>query len=172
MAQLNGSFDSGQHDDMNNSFEPIPAGEYMAMVKESDIKTTAKGNGKYIKLKFEIIQGEFKGRFIWTNLNIINPNPVAVEIAQKELATLCRAVGKAVIQDTNQLHGIPFKMKIKIKPAKGDYPAGNEPVGYSPATVMSSADPSEVEGDFGEEPQTTGSESVEENHNDEIPWGE
>lgn len=136
MAQLNQTFDSGQHDEMNSGFEPIPTGDYLARIVESDIKDTNKKNGKYIKLKFEIMEGEFKGRFIWTNLNIINPNPVAVEIAQKELATICRAVGKAVIQDTQELHGIPLKMKVKIKPAKGDYPAGNEPCGYSSATVQ------------------------------------
>jgi len=137
MANLGGTFDSGQHEDMNTGFDPIPAGDYIAMVVESEIKTTSKKNGKYIKLKFRIEEGEFKGRFIWTNLNIINPNPVAVEIAQKELATLCRAVGKAVIQDTQELHGIPIRMKVKIKPAQGDYPAGNEPCGYAPATVLS-----------------------------------
>jgi len=147
MAELGAAFDSGKHEDMNTGFDPMPAGEYMAQVIESDVLTTAKKNGKYIKLKFKILQGEFKGRFIWTNLNIVNPNPIAVEIAQKELATLCRACGKAVIQDTQELHGIPIKMKIKIKPAKDDYPAGNEPIGYKPATVGAQAqDPSQLEG--------------------------
>lgn len=136
MTQLNTAFDSGQHDDMNSSFDPIPAGEYLAIVKESDLCTTVKKTGKYIKLKFEIIKGEFKGRFVWTNLNIINPNPIAVDIAQKELATICRAVGKRVIKDTQELHGVPFKLKIKIKPAKADYPAGNESIGYAIAAVI------------------------------------
>lgn len=147
MAQLGQAFDSGQHDDMNTGFNPMPAGVYIAQVVESEIKDTSKKTGKYIKLKFEILKGEFKGRFVWTNLNIVNPNPVAVEIAQKELATLCRACGKAVIQDTQELHGIPIKMKIKIKPAKDDYPAGNEPIGYKPATVGAGAtNPAEAEG--------------------------
>lgn len=136
MAQLGQAFDSSQHDDMNSGYDPIPAGVYPAKVVESELKNTSAGTGKYIKLKFQILQGEFKGRYIWTNLNIINPSPVAVEIAQKELATLCRAVGKGVIQDTQELHGIPIDMKVKIKPAKGDYPAGNEPCGYAPINTM------------------------------------
>lgn len=140
MAKLGKSFDSGQHDDMNSGFDPMPKGEYLSAVVESDIKDTSKKTGKYIKLKFEILKGEFKGRFVWTNLNIVNPNPVAVEIAQKELATLCRACGKGVIEDTQQLHDIPILMAIKIKPAKGDYPAGNEPTGYKPATAAASHD--------------------------------
>ena len=146
MAKLGATFDSGQHEDMNTGFDPMPADEYIAQVIESEVLTTVKKTGKYIKLKFAILKGEFKGRFVWTNLNIVNPNPVTVEIAQKELATLCRACGKAVIKDTQELHGIPILMKIKIKPAKDDYPAGNEPIGYKPATVGATAqNPTETE---------------------------
>lgn len=163
MAELGGSFDSGKHDDMNSGFDPIPAGEYLAKVVESDFLQNSKKNGKYIKLKFEIIQGEFKGRFIWTNLNVLNPSQVAVDIANKELATLCRAVGVPKLKDTNQLHGKPIKMKIKIKPAKGDYPAGNEPIGYAPATNQAGADPSEDSG--AKEPDQIS------DADGDIPWG-
>lgn len=162
MTQLGQAFDSGQHDDMNTGFDPMPADEYIAQVVESDVLTTSKKTGKYIKLKFAILQGEFKGRFVWTNLNIVNPNPTTVEIAQKELATLCRACGKAVIQDTQELHGIPIKMKIKIKPAKDDFPAGNEPIGYKPATVGATA----------KDPAEQGSESTKPPIEDsDVPWG-
>jgi len=139
MAKLSAVFDSGQHEDMQSGFDPIPAGEYLSMLVESELKTTKKKDGQYIKLKFKIMEGEFKGRFIWTNLNLINPNPVAVEIAQKELATLCRSCGKAVIKDTQELHGVPILMKVKIVPAKGDFPANNAPTGYAPATVGATA---------------------------------
>lgn len=129
MVQLGTQFDSSNHDDMN-TFDPVPKGDYVAQIVESDLMDTSKGNGKYIKFKFEIIQGEYKGRFIWTNINIINPNPVAVEFAQKELATICRACGKIVIQDTQEIHGIPIGVKVKVVPAKGDYPPGNALVSY------------------------------------------
>jgi len=165
MAELGGAFDSGGHDDMNTGFDPIPAGKYAAQVVESDFKPTARKDGKYIKLKFEILEGEFKGRFIWTNLNVVNPNPVAVDIANKELATLCRACGVSVIQNTEQLHGIPIRMKIKIKPAKGDYPAGNEPIGYEALTVgAQSGTP-----DFAAEGQDE-SASKEAAETGDVPW--
>lgn len=159
MSLLPNAFDSNNHQDMN-SFEPIPAGEYLAKITESEIKDTAAGTGKYVKLKFEVIEGEYKGRLIWNNLNIINPNPTAVEIAQKELATICRAIGKPVIQDTNELHGIPMLMKVRIVPAKGDYPASNSPTGYKSADNVSL--PSQ---DAGIDAPT---EKINE---DEIPWG-
>jgi hypothetical protein len=166
MAQLEKAFDSGQHDDMNDGFKPIPAADYLAKIVESDYLVNSKKTGKYLKLKFEILKGEFKGRFIWTNLNLENPSQVTVEIAQKELATLCRACGKSVIQDSQEIHGIPITMKVKIKPAKGDYPAGNEPAGYSPAGVIGKGgDPSE---------ETDGKIAAENfiNESDDVPWPE
>lgn len=161
MAQLKTTFDSGQHNDMQSGFDPIPAGEYLAMVVDSEVKVTKKKDGEYISLKFKFIEGKYKGRFIWSNLNIVNPNPIAVEIAQSELATLCRACGKAVIQDTQELHGVPIKMKIKITPAKGDFPAKNAAIGYAPATVgAATSNPAEADKDGGYDDAPG-----------EVPWG-
>ena len=166
MAQLGNAFDSNQHEDMAN-FEPIPAGEYVVQVTDSDIKDTKDGTGKYIKLEMTVLKGEFKGRKIWNNLNIINKNPVAVEIAQKELATICRAVGKSVIQDTQELHGKPFIMKVRIVPAKGQYPPSNAPTGYSPMATTGGG-PAESEG-F---PETGTDDSSDEGFGDDAPWGD
>ena len=129
MAKLNKAFDSDQHEDMN-SFDPIPQGEYIVQVKDSDYCENSKKNGYFAKYCFEVLKGAIKGRLIWVNLNLENPNPVAVEIAEKEHATLCRACGKTKIQDTKELHGIPFLMGVRIKPAKGDYPPQNAPKSY------------------------------------------
>ena len=129
MAELGGVFDSNQHEDLG-AFEPIPAGDYPMAITGSSMQDTKAKTGKYIKLEFTILDGEQKGRKIWTNLNVVNPNPVAVEIAQKELATICRACGKLTITDTMELHGIPFLGKIKVRPASGDWPATNDMVNY------------------------------------------
>jgi len=130
MAKLQNAFDSNQFDDMSN-FDPVPQGDYAMQITNSDLVTTKDKKGKYIKFEMSIIQGEFKGRKIWTNLNVINANPIAVEIANKELATICRACGKAQVQDTVELHGIPMTVKVRIKAAKGDYPAQNITSGYA-----------------------------------------
>ena len=137
MAQLPAAFDSSQHEDMRDGFDAIPAAVcqkewFLAHITKSSIEATKKKDGKYIAFEITIIEGQYKGRKVWPKLNIINPNPVAVEIAQKELATICRACGKGIVQDTAELHSIPFKMKLKVVPAKGDYPAKNEPTGYKP----------------------------------------
>lgn len=169
MVQLGTQFDSSVHDDMN-TFDPIPKGDYIAQIVESDLLDTSKGNGKYIKLKFEIIEGEYKGRFIWTNINIINPNPVAVEFAQKELATICRACNKVVIADTQEIHGIPMKIKVKVVPAKGDYPPGNAIVTYQ--TLESELN--DAFSDIGNEPKNESQKEVKTEESDfnseEVPW--
>lgn len=139
MTQLGGTFDSRQYDDFDGAFDPVPADTYIMHITGSSIESTKKKDGKFIKLEFTILEGEYKGRKIWTNLNIVNPNPVAMEIAKKELATLCRATGKLNIADTQELHGIPFQGRVKVTPAKEDWPAKNEMVSYKRIEGMASS---------------------------------
>ena len=131
MAQLNGVFNADEYEDLG-SFDPIPRGEYPMIITASDLKETKDRQGKYIKFEQTIIDGEYKGRKVWNNINIVNKNPVAVEIAEKTLATLIRAVGKKVVADTQELHGIPFTGVVGIQPATDDYPASNKMVTYKP----------------------------------------
>ncbi len=133
MAKLPGTFNSDNHDDMRGSFDPIPAGEYPAHVTKSSIEDTKKKDGKYIKLEFTVLDGESKGRKLWSNLNIVNPSEIAMKIAQEELATICRACGKKVVADTLELHEIPLVLTVKEVAAKGDYPPTNDITGYAPA---------------------------------------
>lgn len=178
MAKLDNAFDSDQHDDMNDSFEPMPKGIYLCQITDSDWVTTKDGTGKFVKLEFTVLDGEFKGRKVWTNLNLKNRNPVAVEIAQKEFATICRCCKKPKVQDTAVLHGIPLYVKIVIKPAKDDYPASNTPKGYKPYGVQDTeqgnafaAEQVVTEKVKKQKKLTKGSESTDEPEGEEIPWG-
>jgi hypothetical protein len=125
------AFDSSKHEDMD-SFEPLPKGTYPAQVVKSEIKPTKAGTGTRLVLHIQVINGEFKGKTIFSGLNLENPNQQAVEISQKELATLCRAVNVLNLQDSEQLHNIPFMVSVTVKPAKGDYPPSNQITGYAP----------------------------------------
>lgn len=120
MAMLPSQFREDEHDDMG-SFDALPAGDYNVKIVESSIELTKAAKeasnpnlGQYIKFKMEVLDGKQKGRGIYVNLNIINKNQQAVEIANKELATLCRAAGhKGVLKDTNEIHGKPFTVSLK-----------------------------------------------------------
>ena len=55
-------------------FEPIPAGKYLAVITDSEMKPTKSGNGSYLELTFQVIEGEYKNRLLWARLNLDNPN--------------------------------------------------------------------------------------------------
>lgn len=115
----------------SGSFEPLPAGNYEVMITGSETKATKAGNGHYLSLTFTVVNNEkYDGRLVWANLNLDNPNPKAVEIARRELSAICHAVGVLNPEDSNELHGIPMKAKIKINPATDQFPASNGINGY------------------------------------------
>ena len=80
MANLNG-FDASQVEP-TASFDPIPAGKYLAAITESEMKPTKKGSGSFLQLTFTVLDGEYKGRLLWCRLNLNNPNATAVKIAR------------------------------------------------------------------------------------------
>ena len=115
--------DSGQLD-------PVPAGWYNVAVDESELKPTNDGLGARLAVRFTILDGQFANRKIYTGFNIRNANPVAQEIAFKQLSALAHAVGVLQVQDSQQLHGIPLKVRVKIRPPKDGYDAQNDITAY------------------------------------------
>lgn len=72
----------------------------------------------------------FQGKKIYTRLNLRNANATAQEIGYKQLSAICHAVGVLQVADSAQLHNIPFKVKVKLRPAEGQYEASNEVTAY------------------------------------------
>lgn len=132
MADLT-QYDYNRDAEPQQSYDPIPAGEYVAQVIDSDIVDTKSGTGKMIKLTWQIIDGEYEGRLVFDNFNIVNQNPKAVEIAEREWAAVQAACNKYAVTDTEQVHAIPCFIKVAIQPAKGDYGPSNRIKGYKPA---------------------------------------
>lgn len=118
------------------TFDVIPAGEYHGQVIASDLRATKSGTGQYIWLEQEILDGQYKGRKLWTTLNIINSNATAVDIAARQLSALCHAVGEIDVSDTDQLHFKPMLMVVKVVPKTEQYAAKNEVSGYKPGPGM------------------------------------
>lgn len=101
------------------AFEPLPAGWYNAKIIESEAKPTKDNNGGYLQLTLEILDGEHKGRKVFDRLNLWNQNTQAVEIAHRQLSAYCHATGVFIVQDSNQLHGIPLKVKLSQRQDPG-----------------------------------------------------
>ena len=128
MAQLN--FDASQVSPDTGTPDAVPAGLYSVLIDESEMKPTKDGNGAYLQLRLNIIDGEYAGRKIFDRLNIQNQNQVAQDIAFKRLSAIAHSVGVLHVQDSQQLHNIPLKVKVKVRAASGDYDASNEVKSY------------------------------------------
>lgn len=128
MAQLN--FDARTVAPDQGQQDPVPAGWYKVVMDKSEMKPTKDGTGQRLEMQFKIIDGQYAGRKIFEGLNLVNANPVAQEIAYKQLSAICHAVNVMVAQDSSQLHGIPLQIKVNLKPANGQYEAKNEVKAY------------------------------------------
>ena len=122
--QLNG-FNAAEFEP-TAEYVPLPAGWYKAVFTSSEEKPTKAQTGSYLQLSAEIIEGEHQGRKLIERLNLNNPNSTAVEIAQRTLSGICRAVGVMTPRDSSDLHDKPFMVKVAVRPADGQYSASNE----------------------------------------------
>lgn len=143
MASLGGTYDASQGEQMSER-SALPPGEYLAAVARSDVSDTKAGTGRKVELEFEVLDGPHKGRRFWTTLNLWNPNPVAVEIAQRELNSICHAVGKLRVADSEELHAVPLKVSLGI-----DTSGRNVAKSYKPATAATPSAPAAAGGRAG-----------------------
>lgn len=128
MADLRG-FDANNIEP-SKTYEAIPAGKYLAVITASEMKPTKTGNGNYLQLAFQILEGEFKNRVLWARLNLDNPNSTAMQIAQAELSAVCRAVGVLAPNDSVELHDLPLFIHVKCKKRQDTGEITNEIKGY------------------------------------------
>lgn len=150
MASLNAIFQGGfdataVEPDAGRDFAPLPAGPYEAEISGAEVKDASTGTGCYLKLELTIIGPTNTGRKVWANITLRNANAKAEEIGQAQLSALCRAVGIAKLDDSDQLFQKLVRVRLKIKPAQGNYAAGNEVTGYesmgAPQPAASAARP-------------------------------
>lgn len=112
MANLN--FDTSNIEPLQ-PFSALPPGRYNAAIEDSEIKTTKAGTGEYLQLTFGVLDGEHAGRKLWARLNIRNPNKTAEEIAARELAAVCLAVGLTRVNDSAELHNRPLGIEVGVE---------------------------------------------------------
>ena len=108
---------------------PIPAGIYETIIENEELKTTKAGTGQYVSLMFRLVTPPHDGRVVWGNYNVVNPNPVAVEIAMRDLGTIAKYCGIEMLSNTAQLLFQRIKVKVAIKDGR------NEIKGYSKSEI-------------------------------------
>lgn len=113
------------------SFDPVPEGVYDAVIKGAEIKTTKAGNGKYLAVRYDIANGDHRGRVVFANLTLRNPNIEAERIGRQQLGEMLQAIGQAEVDDSDELIGAELKIKVTIKQSE-QYGASNEVKGWRP----------------------------------------
>ena len=139
------------------SFDVLPAGEYEAVITASQVKPTSKGDGKFLELQLQVINGQFQNRVLFDRLNLWNPSDKAVQIAQGTLSSICRAVGVLTPNDSADLHNKPLRVKITVRKSD-EYGDRNEVKAYKPRNGKPIQQPT---GDKSPWPATTGGDSPE-----------
>lgn len=113
MANLAG-FDASQVGDMQ-TFDALPEGQYVVIATSSEMKPTKTGNGKYLQFTLEVLDGPYKNRKLFARLNLVNSNQMAVDIAQRELGAICKAVGIIKPNDSAELHNKPMLVSVGVE---------------------------------------------------------
>ncbi len=129
MASLAG-FNANDHEP-NEPRVPIPEGDYEGAIVSTDWQDTKAGTGKFLIVEVQVLSGDYKGRKVFDRLNLQNPNPDAVRIAQGDLSAICRAVGVMTPRDSVELHNIPLIVTVKLKPRADTGELTNEIKGYA-----------------------------------------
>jgi len=133
MAKLGGTFDASGVEP-NAPLEALPPGDYQIQILQSEMRVTKAGTGQMLWLDMEVLEGPHQGRHVYDQLNLINPNPTAEEIAQRTLSAICHAVGKLQVSDSEELHFQPMVVKVAVRP--NGY---NEVKGYKPVQQAAAA---------------------------------
>lgn len=122
--------------------EPVPPGEYMLQVDQTELIPTKDGTGMMLKCILSVVAGEFEGRKVLPQFNVRNKSAQAQTIGIGELKALAIACGvdwEIARADTDALLFKPFRANIgyekeQINPTTGaPYPLRNRVMKYIPA---------------------------------------
>lgn len=167
MAQLGQKFDA-RNVDPTQTAPSLPVGRHPVIIESSEIKENSKKDGGYLQFDLKVIDGPLTGAKGAYRLNLYHSNPQTVEIAYKQLSAICHVCQVWQLEDSQQLHNIPFIVEVGMQKtdeakAKGYTQVervydrnGNEPgkQGQTTPPPATTAAPPAGAGGWGGPPQT------------------
>lgn len=123
----------------------LPAGEYKCVITGSGEQPTKAMTGTMLKLQMQVIEGPHQGAMVFDQLNINNPSQTAMEIAQRTLSAICRAVGVMMPQDSSDLHNKPLVVTVAVETSQ-TYGSRNKVTGYEPCDKAAAGSPATAPG--------------------------
>lgn len=126
---------NAQQFDPTQSTGQLPVGKHPVKIIDSEVKANSANTGGYLQLTLQIIDGPQTGTTGAYRLNIYNQSQQAVDIAHRQLSAICHVIGVFNVQDSAQLHNIPFMVEVGLQKGEEKYTEvkkvfdihGNEP---------------------------------------------
>lgn len=90
------------------------ANGHLVVISKSEGQSTKDSTGGFLALTLQIIDqnSPHRGKEGVDRLNLWNSSAQAVDIAYKRFSAYCHATGVYVVQQTEQLHNIPFRVIV------------------------------------------------------------
>jgi len=99
-----------------NSWDVLPASEYVAHAVEASIQQPHSGDGYYLALTWKIIEGDYGGRQVWQRITYLHSSEQAQTIGRKMLKDLCVATGVAEQVDNAEVFLFkPVRIRLGIE---------------------------------------------------------
>lgn len=114
--------------------EPLPPGTYTVEITSAEVRPLKSGKGDGLTLEYTVIDPEKHAkRKVWQTLNIKHESKQAQDIALRDFASLCLAVGKDAPTE-HDLFGCVLRIRTAIERQEGYDPRARV-VGYESAGV-------------------------------------
>ena len=114
MAQLLQAFNAQQFDPTQGGGS-LPVGRHPVIIESSEVKANKANDGGYLQLNLKLIDGPQTGTTGAYRLNLYHSNPQTAEIAHRQLSAICHVIGVFNVQDSGQLHNIPFIIEVGLQ---------------------------------------------------------
>ena len=114
MAQLIQAFNAQQYDPTQGGGS-LPVGRHPVIIESSEVKANKANDGGYLQLNLKLIDGPRMGTTGAYRLNLYHSNPQTAEIAHRQLSAICHVIGVFNVQDSQQLHNIPFIVEVGLQ---------------------------------------------------------
>ena len=114
MAQLLQAFNAQQFDPTQGGGS-LPVGRHPVIIESSEVKANKANDGGYLQLNVKLIDGPQTGTTGAYRLNLYHSNPQTAEIAHRQLSAICHVIGVFNVQDSQQLHNIPFIVEVGLQ---------------------------------------------------------
>ena len=127
----------------DNELAVVPAGWYTATIAEAEVKTSKRGDGQYLSIRYTILGPTHQGRSVYGNITLRNASETATRIGRAQLKELMGAAGLTQLSDTDQLVGATLQVRVAVRD-DSQYGQSNDVRGWKPASAQSQALPPTV----------------------------